>query len=127
MAETTGANRRSASDWRTLVSELADSGEDLPRFCRRRGIYPPTLRWWRWRLRSSPGDLESSPQSEPRAALAKRPQFTELRLKAAAVPAEADAAVFALHWPDGLTLTIPQDFDAAALQRLLSVLEVAGC
>lgn len=42
--------RRSASEWQSLVRELADSGEDLPRFCRRQGIYPPTLRWWRWRL-----------------------------------------------------------------------------
>jgi len=55
-----------------------------------------------------------------------RSQFTELRVLKEASPAVA-ADGFELRWPDGLTLTIPRQFDEAALRRLLMVLEVAGC
>jgi hypothetical protein len=45
--------RRSAREWQSLVSRLAESGEGLAQFCGREGIYPPTLRWWQWHLRGS--------------------------------------------------------------------------
>ena len=56
--------RRSAKEWQTLVSKLAESGEDLAQFCGRQGIYPPTLRWW----------LE--PQVLPKSALATAIGYT---------------------------------------------------
>lgn len=118
--------RRSAREWQTLVSKLAESGEDFEQFCRRRGIYPPTLRWWQWRLRGSSRGLAVPPRPAPAAAEPIRLQFAELR-----APEEASAAVaadgFELRWPDGLTLAIPRQFDEVALRRLLTVLEVAGC
>lgn len=45
MAERQGSTRRrSAGEWQALLSTLAECGEGLEQFCRRKGIYPPTLR-----------------------------------------------------------------------------------
>jgi hypothetical protein len=122
--------RRSASEWHTLVSKLAESGEDLAQFCRRQGIYlgiyPPTLRWWQWRLRGSTRVAARPPRPAPAVTEPIRSQFTELRVLEEASPAVA-ADGFELRWPDGLTLAIPAQFDEVALRRLLVVLEVAGC
>jgi len=127
MAENqTSVKRRSAREWQDLVSKLAESGEDLARFCRRQGIHPPTLRWWRWRLRGATRGPASPPRPAPAAAEPIQVQFTELR-----VPEAASRSViangFELRWPDGLTLSIPSPFDEVALRRLLVVLEVGGC
>jgi hypothetical protein len=118
--------RRSAREWQTLVSKLAESGEDVEQFCRRQGIYPPTLRWWQWRLRGSTRVAARPPRPAPAVTEPIRSQFTELRVLEEASPAVA-ADGFELRWPDGLTLAIPAQFDEVALRRLLVVLEVAGC
>lgn len=118
--------RRSAREWQTLVSKLAESGEDLGQFCGRQGIYPPTLRWWQWRLRGSTCGPAVPPRWAPAAAEPIRSRFTELRVLEKASPAVA-AAGFELRWPDGLTLAIPAQFDELVLRRLLAALEVAGC
>ena len=120
------AKRRSAREWQTLVSKLAESGEDFEQFCRRRKIYPPTLRWWQWRLRGSIRGDALPARPAPAAAEPIRLQFTELRVSDEASPTVI-ADGFELRWPDGLTLAIPPQFDEAALRRLLAVLEVAGC
>jgi|ERR1700674_3481471 len=118
--------RRSAGEWQSLLSTLAESGEGLEQFCRRKGIYPPTLRWWQWRLRVSIRGPARPPRPVPAAAERIRLHFTEL-----AVPEEASPVVaaggFELRWPDGLTLAIPPQFDEVALRRLLVVLEVGAC
>lgn len=127
-ASQTSARRRSAQEWQSLLSKLATSGEDLTRFCRRQGIHPPTLRWWRWRLRGASRRLAPAlrPAQTSAAAEPIRVEFTELR-----VPETASRSVtaegFELRWPDGLTLAIPAQFDEVALRRLLIVLEVEGC
>src|SRR5579863_4941294 len=67
MAESqTSAKRLGAREWHTLVSKLAESGEDLIRFSRRQGIHPPTLRWWR--LRGATRGLARAPRPAPAAA-----------------------------------------------------------
>jgi hypothetical protein len=113
------SNRRSASEWQSLILRWEASGESLEHFCRRQGIHPPTLRWWRWRLK----DLGLAKPESPRAAT---PQFAEICL---AEPAEgaSEAGGFELRWSDGLTLRIPRQFDEVALRRLLMVLEATGC
>jgi transposase-like protein len=120
-----GTRRRSASEWQALVAEIAETGEAPAQFCRRRGLQASTLQWWQWRLRSSRPGVERRSPSAPRSAQAVGPRFTEVRVGARAPVALG--AVFELRWPDGLTLSIPREFDEAALRRLLGVLEVAGC
>lgn len=54
--------RRSAKEWAQLIRELERSGADATAFARSRGIRPDTLKWWRWRLRSS---RKSSSPAQP--------------------------------------------------------------
>jgi transposase-like protein len=117
------SRRRSASEWRTLILVWEASGESLERFCRRQGIRPSTLKWWRWRLRDSGHAKPESPGSAPSLGT---PQFAELCLQE---PAESagEAGGFELRWSDGLTLRIPCRFDELSLRRLLVVLEATGC
>ncbi len=119
----TSTKRRRASEWQALLAKLAESGEEVPQFCRRQGIHLPTLRWWQWHLRGSAGDLAR--RRRPVAAMPE-PRFTELQVPVSPGPTGAGAG-FELRWPDGLTLVIPRHFDEGALRRLLVVLEVAGC
>jgi hypothetical protein len=119
--------RRSRSEWQGVLARLEASGEEVDRFCEREGIHPPTLRWWRWHLAGpGGGDDRRARRSELTVVDRSRPSFTELRVLATAGKAN-EAAGFELRWTDGLTLVIPQQFDVDALQRLLAVLEVAGC
>jgi hypothetical protein len=124
-----GIQRRSRSDWQDVLARLESSGEEVSQFCRREKIHLPTLRWWRWRLAGS-GGRDERPARRSELAVVDRSgrSFAELRVLAAATADDADrAACFELRWSDGLTLVIPPQFDGDALQRLLAVLEVAGC
>jgi transposase-like protein len=123
MAERFGVSRRrSAEEWQELLLELAESGEEVGRFCRRHRLHPPTLKWWRWRL-SGRGLAEAGIAVS--AAAPSAPRFTEIRWQEPV--AASGAAGFELRWHDGLTLRIPSEFDEGALRRLLAVLEAAGC
>jgi len=116
--------RRTRDEWRSLIAELEQSGEDLRSFCGARGLHPPRLQWWRWRLRVSRA-VEAKPHGEkPRPGTRE----TALAFGEVSLPG-ARAAIdgFELRWSDGLTLRVPTGFDAAALRRLLSVLEAAEC
>ncbi len=122
------ARRRSAGEWQAMLWKLAESGEDVDQFCRRMGIYPPTLRWWQWRLKGQGRSREQQSRSATtELVVPSGPEFTELRIASTPVRPESVVAHFELRWRDGLTLAIPQAFDRDALCRLLSALEVAGC
>lgn len=126
--------RRSAAQWRELIGELDGSGLGLGEFCRRRRVEPRTLQWWRWRLGLGPSAGPGSTASAVAVRPATKPSFRQL---AVATQGEISGSrselgsrpspAFELRWSDGLTLAIPQEFEAAALQRLLAVLEAAGC
>jgi hypothetical protein len=55
--------RRSREQWAEVLDELAESGESVGSFCRRRGLRPGTLSWWKWKLAST------SRRSGPECAL----------------------------------------------------------
>jgi predicted nucleic acid-binding protein len=63
-----GTKRRSASEWQALVSKLAESGEDVTQFCRRQGIYMPTLAESQ-QVTQARRHLEQARQLMPRDAL----------------------------------------------------------
>ena len=121
------ARRRSAGEWQAVLWKLAESGEDVDQFCRPQGIYPPTLRWWQWRLKGQGRSPEQPRSATTELVVPSGPEFTELRVVSAPGRPESAVAHFELRWRDGLTLAIPQAFDREALCRLLAALEVAGC
>lgn len=115
--------RRSADEWAAVLQDLEQSGEAVATFCRRRGIHPRTLGWWRWKLRCA---------GAPRTAAIdlSRLDFEEISIPAAGalrVDGAESARCFVLCWSDGLSLRIPSDFDEVSLRRLLVVLEASGC
>jgi transposase len=50
MHKQTSRRRRSAAEWKELVTTWERSGQSAARFAIARGIRPGTLSWWRWRL-----------------------------------------------------------------------------
>jgi hypothetical protein len=45
--------RRNGEQWREIVAAFERSNQSVERYCAKRDILPGTLRWWRWRLRST--------------------------------------------------------------------------
>lgn len=117
--------RRKAEEWRQLIGELEGGGEELLTFCRRHGLHLPTLQWWRWRLRSPRRERGRADSNSSTVAAGAFEEVRRSRPLEATDRASGDG--FELRWSDGLTLRIPQEFDGAALGRLLAVLEATGC
>jgi hypothetical protein len=116
------SRRRNRGEWQELIEQWHRSGQSVGVFCADQDLRVSTFSWWRWRLGSDQA-LESTP--EPPLAVEAG---SWLRWSApASVPGGEEAVAFELRWSDGLTLRVPQGFDASALARLLSVLEVSGC
>ena len=86
-----------------LVAQWEHSGEPGVEFARRHGITPSTFGWWRRELRRLAGG-------------SKPVQLVEISR------GEAGSG-FELRMPNGVMVRVPASFDAAALRRLLGVLE----
>lgn len=93
--------------------------------CARRGLRVQTLQWWRWRLQQGPAQEEVV--AERAAIQVVEHGFRELAAVGAGKVSASSRGGFELRWPDGLTLWIPADFEAAALRRLLAALEASPC
>ena len=105
-----------------MIAEMEAGGEGVAAFCRRHRLHPPTLQWWRWKLRAA-GEGSALVVRRPPAAPTR---FAEIRVGKSPV-VDPPGEGFELRWSDGLSLLIPRQFDAGALGRLLVVLEAAGC
>jgi hypothetical protein len=102
--------RRNESDWRRLIVEFKQSGESAAVFCRRLGVQESTFKWWRWKL-----GAEGVADFGNRDWISFEVQSSKPR------------ASFELSFPDGLRLSISEDFETAALERLLLVLGDRPC
>lgn len=119
--------RRSAGAWRQLIGEWQLSGEGLASFCKRRRVSASTLCWWRWRLGLGGGRGVGS-RSARREEKAPAPWIeVQASRQQRAEGATARGRGFELRWPDGLALSVPAEFEAEALERLLAVLEASAC
>lgn len=130
--------RRGRAEWQELIEQWRVSGQSLRGFCAEQGLCAPTLSWWRWRLGT--GERRARSASAGRRRRSRSPAGSGpgvgptkepsrwLHLVAPWPPgAGEERAGFELCWPDGRSLRVPQDFDAGALERLLSVLGGRPC
>lgn len=92
--------------WRGMVARQRRSGLSVAAFCRRQAI--SSVGFYRWKRRLTEGNPSRSAEVS----------FVPLPLNQA-VP--ADAAEFSLKLPNGVQVTVPGNFDEAALERLLRV------
>ncbi|MBK9386623.1 MAG: transposase [Planctomycetes bacterium] len=103
------STRRSRADWRRLLSRQAHSGLSIAEFCRREGVRPQSLSWWRWKLRTAEEQAADRAPNEPR--------FLELELTGASV---ADSGVaFEIALPGDVVVRVPRGFDPRELERLV--------
>jgi hypothetical protein len=99
---------RSRAEWTKLVAAWQASDLTQQAFAKRKGIAPTTLSWWACRLRR---EAREAGTLVPVDIVAEAPGACgEFRLQVA-----------------GRTVFVPASFDAAALRRVVSVLEGGAC
>ena len=113
--ETRGRTDR--AEWQKRIERWRDSGLSADRFAAELGINAGTLRYWKYHLGKEA--LGASATSKKAAGM-KASDLVEVPAPVAAV---ADPAVFELELGAERRLRIPPQFEAAALERLLAVLE----
>ncbi len=96
--------------WREHIEQWTSSGLTAVQYGERAGVNPRTLGYWKWRL-----GRDTRTHVAPPTAVAT---FVEVR-----APADGH---FELELAGGRRLRVPASFDAAALRRLLEVLEGAS-
>lgn len=131
--KTTDTTRRGVGreEWAKRVERWRDSGLTAAEFATETGINARTLAYWKWALareqkavarclrgrNARAGSADGSPKSEPSNEAS--PGFVEIT----GTPSARDG--FELELRGSVRLRVPSDFDAAALRRLLQVLEAS--
>jgi hypothetical protein len=100
------AARRSAAEWHALVSAWQRSELSAADFGRKHGVNGQRLTWWRWKLAAEPA----------------APALVPVEVTSAAPAPETTASTVEIHVA-GKVLVVQPDVDAAALRRLLALLE----
>jgi hypothetical protein len=103
--------------WEERVRQWRASGQSVKEFAAALGVHPVTLSGWRWRIESAQRKTGRKAAAPPAA---EPVQFVELTGLAGA---GTSAAQFELVLASGATVRVPSTFDAAALRRLLDVVE----
>src|SRR5687767_6183399 len=103
------AARRSAAEWRALVSAWQRSELNAAEFGRKHGVNGQRLAWWRWRLAAEPAV----------------PALAPVEVTPAAPAIDVTASAIEIHVA-GKVMVVPPDVDAAALRRLLALFEEAA-
>jgi hypothetical protein len=113
--------RNSREIWKARVREWADSGLTARAFATKTGVNVHTLTHWKWRLGvEGDGDV---PRPAPRRAafvevVAPRVHGGDRRVER---PAEGEPIELVLS--SGLRIRIPDQFEVAALRRILDAVE----
>jgi hypothetical protein len=101
------ATREREGTWRERIRRWEQSGLGRKEFAEREGVHPSTLGWWRCELARRDGGQD-------------RPVVALTRVTVTPTVATAPLEVL-VH--GGAIVRVPTGFDAATLERLLSVLE----
>lgn len=99
---------RDESDAAELLSQLADSGEDLRVFCSQVGVDGRSLRAWHRRL-------------HPEARSCEPPQTFQLMELVPDVLRQPARPTYRIHYQD-LSIEIDEHFDESTLRRILDAL-----
>jgi hypothetical protein len=113
-------DRTSREEWAKRVERWKDSGLTGAEFAAEVGINARSLSWWKWRLtprEAKQGSARHPSSRRPRVSAVPSP-LTFLEMTA---PVRSEALEVVL--PTSIRIRVPSDFDAAALGRLLGVLE----
>jgi transposase-like protein len=103
--------RWTEEDARAVLAALERSGKPLSVFAEEHGLDPQRLYAWRRRVAGGDGTT-----------------FRELIVRRSTGPAATVARdSFEVLLPSGVSVRVPPSFDAAALERLLVVLQAPGC
>lgn len=108
--------RTSRAEWQKRIERWNDSGLSAEQFAAELGINAGTLRHWKYFLGKQGG----------RAAKIKAPMASAsalVEVQTSSVVATASPSPFELELGAERKLRIPSQFDVAALERLLAVLE----
>jgi hypothetical protein len=106
--------------WSKRVERWKASGLTAAEFAAELGIKPTSLAWWKWRLGKSAGARESqqAPSRGKRAIATTVSPLTFVEMSSA-----VSGELLELVMPGGVRVRVPANFDAAALGRLLDVLD----
>jgi transposase len=102
------------AEWSKRVERWQRSGLSAEEFGAREGLKPKQLGWWRWRLRSSP------PASAPEV------QFLPVHVVDSSGPPAGSGTTLEVALPNGRVIRVPSGFDAAMLERVLSIASEGG-
>jgi hypothetical protein len=109
-------SRATRDEWRKRVRAWKASGLSCAQFAGRAGIHAGTLSWWRWKLGTEGSERRGGQRRVP-----PRVAFVELT---PAPPREAASGCECLELTvGGITLRVPDRFEAQTLARVLEVLE----
>ncbi len=112
--------RESREIWKKRVERWADSGLSAREFAAEIGVNVHTLTHWKWHLGQESRRKRIAPvRSAP-------PSFVEVVAPLAGAPSRSASTTpvdFELEFARGIRLRVPASFDAAALRRLVDVLE----
>ena len=103
--------RTSRTEWRKRVARWQESGLSAEEFAAEIGVNAGTLRQWKY-------TLNREERGRGRKMVVEPPSFVEVPNAPA-----AETGMFQLELARQRRLHIRSDFDAAALERLLSLLE----
>lgn len=98
---------RARETWAKRVERWKKSGLPAAEFARRNKLSEASLKWWKWRLGS---------RGKAKSAQVSPLTFVEMTAALRREPLE-------LVLDGGVHIRVPAEFDAAALARLLDVLE----
>ena len=118
--ETRGTHT-SRAEWQKRIERWRESGLTAEQFATELGINAGTLKYWKYRIGKDSKDSTAGLATEQKPRRSKTPRATSLvEVQAATMVAPSS---FVLELGRDRRLQIPSQFEAPALERLLSVLE----
>jgi transposase-like protein len=116
--------RRSRAEVEQLVDAFESSGLRRREFCQKHDVVVGTLDFWRKRRRQKRGVVAGHPVGAPKVHVGAEVASSG-RLVAVELAGTATSSRLAVVLPRGGRVEVSEGFDAATLERLLTVLEQA--